>query len=60
MFWRQKMNRMDRRIAERLAKGKLPTAFVPWDEKDVEICPTVTTASGKDYTKMGIIIFEYE
>ncbi len=53
------MNRMDRRIAERIKRGgTLPTAYTPWDDADREFCNTLLTKP-TDYTKKGgMIIFE--
>lgn len=55
------MNKADRKIAERLARGgSLPTAYDPWDDADREISGTLTTTPS-DYTKKGaMVIFEYE
>lgn len=54
------MNRVDRKIAERIARGSLPTAYAPWDDADREISCTLTTKPS-DYTKKGgMVIFEYE
>lgn len=52
------MNRMVKRIAERIKKGLLPTAYDPWNDADREVCGTIRTAP-YDYTKKaGLIIFE--
>lgn len=53
------MNRIDKRIATRVRRGKLPLAYSGWDGKDVsKICPCLTTKP-YDYTRMGgIVIFE--
>lgn len=47
------MNRADKRIAKRIMKGSLPTAYCPWDDTDIEICGTLTTRGPNDHTKMG-------
>lgn len=54
------MNRADRKIAERIARGgSLPTAYDPWHDADREISETLTT-NPSDYTKKGgMVIFEY-
>lgn len=53
------MNRADRKIAERIARGSLPTAYDPWHDVDCEISVTLTTKTS-DYTKKrGMVIFEY-
>ncbi len=53
------MNRADKKIAERIARGSLPTAYDPWDDADREISGTLTTKPS-DYTKKGgMVIFEY-
>jgi hypothetical protein len=55
------MNRADRKIAERIMKGSLPTAYCPWNDADLEICGTLTTRGANDYAKTGgMVIFEYE
>lgn len=55
------MNECDKNIAKRIARGgRLPTAFSPWTNSDLEICGTLTTKPF-DYTRRGqIVIFEYE
>ncbi len=54
------MNRMGPAIAERIAKGDLPTAFDPWDRADREICPAITTRM-YDHTQRGsVVIFAEE
>lgn len=52
------MNRMDRRIAMRIYRGKLPTAYDAWDYADREICDALNVKS-YDYTKRGgLVIFD--
>lgn len=54
------MNRAGRKIAERIARGSLPTAYDPWDDADREISGTLMTKPS-DYTKKGgMVIFEHE
>lgn len=55
----KRMNRADKRIAERIKRGgQLPTAYDPWDDADREVCGTIRTAP-YDYTKKaGLVIFE--
>lgn len=54
------MNRADKRIADRIVRGGLPTAYDPWDNKDCEVANTLTTKP-YDYTKTSqMVIFEYE
>ena len=54
------MNRIDKAIARRIAKGNLPTAYDGWDKADREIAGTLVTRP-YDYTKRGgLIIFEHD
>lgn len=46
------MNKFAKRIAARVSKGNLPTAYKPHDDQDYEISPTILTHS-YDYTKIG-------
>ena len=54
------MAKYTKRIAIRVSKGNLPTAYRPYDDRDYEISPTITTHS-YDYTKIGgYVIFDYD
>ena len=54
------MNKADKRIAARLLRGGLPTAYDPWYDADREIVGTILTRP-YDYTRKGVVvIFEHE
>lgn len=53
------MNRIHKSIAERIAMGKLPTAYDAWDKTDITKTAMALTTRAGDYMRRGqMIVFE--